>query len=154
MATAAAAWLSFADTSGAALAAASGSAATARLPGELAGAVDGVAAHGLAPLVPAQLLSAAMAALQARVAHLQAALAPVAAAVDAAAGCEAGEADEDEEQGTTLPEELENALAEALRVRWWRLRGRACSCWAGSHHELMNSPCCFLRLVCTPPVSP
>lgn len=122
MAAAAAAWLSFADTSGAALAAAGGSAATARLPGELAGAVDSIAAHGLAPLVPAQLLSAAMAALQARVARLQAALAPVAAAVEAAAGSEAGEADEDEEQGATLPEELENSLAEALRVRWWRLR--------------------------------
>lgn len=115
MAAAAAAWLSFADTSGAALAAAGGSAATARLPGELAGAVDSIAAHGLAPLVPAQLLSAAMAALQARVARLQAALAPVAAAVEAAAGSEAGEADEDEEQGATLPEELENSLAEALR---------------------------------------
>lgn len=117
MAAAAAAWLSFADASGSALAAAGGSAAMARLPGNLAGAVDGITAHGLAPLVPAQLLSAAVAALRERVARLQAALGPVSATLEAAAAAEAGVDEEDGEQAAALPAELEDALAEALRVR-------------------------------------
>ncbi|KAI7840711.1 hypothetical protein COHA_005527 [Chlorella ohadii] len=115
MAAAAAAWLSFADASGAALAAAGGSAAMARLPGDLAGAVDGITVHGLAPLVPAQLLSAAVAALRERVARLQAALGPVSATLEAAAAAEAGVDEEDGEQAAALPAELEDALAEALR---------------------------------------
>lgn len=114
-AAAAAAWVGFV---GAATAAACGPGGGCGLPvPDMAQAVDGVTAQGLAPLVPAQLLVAATAALQARLAQLSGTLAAV---------FEAPEPD-----GGGFGEEHEAALAETLRVCGAQ-RGRPRGCSAQS----------------------
>lgn len=112
-AAAAAAWVHFAAASGGALCLPTPP--DAALTPELTAAVDGVMAAGLAPLVPAQLLGAASAALQAQLARLREALAPVCAAT---LGGDAAEGDAD-----SFSDDMEAALADALRVCGW-VRGQ------------------------------
>ena len=121
-AAAAAAWVQFVQASSSALAAGGGSGAleAAGLRTDLATAVDGVVAQGLAPLVPAQLLGAAASALQAHLAQLRDALAAVSQGL-AAAGEQNEEIDTDEvedgqAEGSLMPQ-LEASLVEVLRVR-------------------------------------
>lgn len=115
-AAAAAAWIQFADASAAALAAPA--CMPKALGPDLAAAVDGVAAHGLARLVPSQLLDAAAAALQSRLAHLHDALAALFAAVGDRGSAPAADANDDSEEGddASLTPEVEASLAKALRV--------------------------------------
>lgn len=110
MAAAAAAWLQFNAAAAAALGQPGGGGG---LTPDLAAAVDGATAQGLAPLVPAQLLAMAAAALHARLARLRDALAPLLAAP--AAGTSADGAGE-EEEAAAFTDGMEATLAETLRV--------------------------------------
>ena len=86
-------------------------------------AVDGASAQSLAPLVPAQLLAAAMGALQARLAHLHEALASVFAGLEGGEGAAAVAVADDAEGsesgggGSGFSADMEAVLADALQVR-------------------------------------
>lgn len=148
---AATAWCSFAATAADALRGAGGGPLPeARLSAELAGSLDAVAAQGLAPLVPAQLLAAARAALQARLAHLRGALDRVFADAKAMGTWDedAAEVEEaEEEEGSWRDEalaDMEATLADTLRVRAGARSLRAgCAC-------LATSPACISPAPCTP----
>ena len=122
---AAAAWVKFAAGSAAALQQRQAGAAGSpdALGGDLAVAVDGASAQSLAPLVPAQLLAAAMGALQARLAHLHEALASVFAGLEGGEGAAAVAVADDAEGsesgggGSGFSADMEAVLADALQVR-------------------------------------
>lgn len=85
----------------------------------LAEAVDAVAAHDLASLLPAQLLGAASAALQARLAQLRTTLSAVDDGLAAATVAEeAGSEDAEVDRQPVLPDEVEALLVEVLRVSY------------------------------------
>ena len=141
-AAAAAAWVQLADASAAALQRQPGD-CTGGLPvealsPELMSAVDGATAQGLAPLVPAQLLATASAALHMRLAHLRSALAAVLAATAGSAGAGAVSDEENGEDQGNFTTETEAAFAEALKVR---AAQASCSCFAVAGTVAAHAAC-------------